>query len=82
MSATAVIATDRLEGQLLLPAKAIFQKAGRQVVFARRGLGWDERPVVTGRRNADSVLVSSGIAVGDRVALRDPTQAAGKGGGQ
>jgi len=82
MSAMANIATDRLEGQLLLPARAVFQKAGRQVVFARRGLGWDERPIVTGRRNADSVLVSSGIAEGDRVALRDPTEAAEQGGRQ
>jgi multidrug efflux pump subunit AcrA (membrane-fusion protein) len=80
MSASASIATDRLEGQLLLPARAIFQKAGRQVVFARRGLGWEERPVVTGRRNTDAVLVSSGIGEGDRVALRDPTEVTEQGG--
>jgi len=80
MSAMAGVATDRLEGQLLLPARAVFQKAGRQVVYLRRGLGWEERTIATGRRNADSALVTSGIAEGDRVALADPTQAAEPGG--
>ena len=72
MSAMANVATDRLERQLMLPAKAVFQKAGRQVVYARSGLGWEERSIVTGRRNAESVLVTSGIVEGDRVALQDP----------
>jgi multidrug resistance efflux pump len=80
MSAMASVSTDRLEGQLLLPARAIFQKGGRQVVHVRRGLGWEERTVVTGRRNADAALVMSGIAEGDRVALADPAQAAEPGG--
>jgi multidrug efflux pump subunit AcrA (membrane-fusion protein) len=80
MSAMAGVATDRLERQLLLPSRAVFQKAGRQVVYVRSGLGWDERVVVTGRRNADSVIVASGIAEGERVALQDPTRAAGEGG--
>lgn len=80
MSAMASVTTDRLERQLLLPARAVFQKSGRQVVYVRHGLGWEERDIVTGRRNADSVLVMSGIAEGDRVALRDPTQAADQGG--
>jgi HlyD family secretion protein len=79
MSAMASVATDRLERQILLPGRAVFQKAGRQVVYVRRGLGWDARAIVTGRRNADSVLVTSGLAEDDRVALRDPTQAAEQG---
>jgi multidrug resistance efflux pump len=79
MSAMASVATDRLERQLLLPARAVIQKAGRQVVYVRRGLGWDERGIVTGRRNAESVLVTSGVAEGDRVALRDPSQAPDQG---
>jgi macrolide-specific efflux system membrane fusion protein len=82
MSATASVATDRLERQLLLPARAVFQKAGRQVVYLRSGLGWQESWVVTSRRNAESVLVTSGIAEGDRVALRDPTQVADTEGGK
>lgn len=79
MSAMANIATERLERQLLLPAKAVFQKAGRQVVYARSGLGWEERAVVISRRNAESVVVAAGVAEGDRVALRDPAEAAGEG---
>lgn len=80
MSAMASVATDRLERQLLLPAKAAFQKGGRQVVYVRRGLGWQEREIVVGRRSPETLLVLSGVAEGDRVALRDPTTPAGAGG--
>ncbi|MBP7570974.1 MAG: HlyD family efflux transporter periplasmic adaptor subunit [Acidobacteria bacterium] len=76
MSATATIAAERTEGQLLLPVAAAFQKGGRQVAYARRGLGWEERPIVVARRNARWLVVTSGIAEGDRVALRDPAVAA------
>jgi hypothetical protein len=50
------------------------------VVYVRSGLGWEERSIVTGRRNADSVLVTSGTVEGDRVALEDPIPAAEDGG--
>lgn len=73
MSATANVAAERIEGQLLLPPEAAFQKGGRQVAYVRRGLGWEERTIVGGRRNARSLVVTSGVAEGDRVALRDPT---------
>ncbi len=79
MSATATVATDRLERQLLVPAKSVFQKAGRQVAYVRSGLGWDERVLTIGRRNAESLVATSGIAEGERVALRDPTTAAEEG---
>jgi multidrug resistance efflux pump len=80
MSATADVAVERLERQLVLPAKALFQKMGRQVVYVRSGLGWQERGVGTSRRNADAVLATSGVAEGDRLALRDPTQVSDSGG--
>ncbi|HSK09401.1 MAG TPA: efflux RND transporter periplasmic adaptor subunit, partial [Vicinamibacterales bacterium] len=73
MSAMAYVATDRLERQLLLPAKAAFQKDGRQIVYVRRGLGWQERVVAVGRRSAEMLVVTSGVTEGERVALRDPT---------
>jgi HlyD family secretion protein len=74
MSATANVATDRLDRQLLLPAKAVFQRGGRQVVYVRRALSWEERPVVIGHRNAESLVVTAGVAEGQRVALRDPVE--------
>ncbi len=80
MSATATIAAERTMNQLLLPAAAAFQKGGRQVAYARRGLAWEERPIVVARRNASWLVVTSGIAEGDRVALRDPAAAAEEGG--
>lgn len=73
MSATTSIATERLENTLIVPAKAVFQKGGRQVVYLRRLFGWEERSPVIGRRSAEWLLVSAGIAEGDRLALRDPT---------
>lgn len=73
MSATAIIAAERIEGQLLLPVEAAFQKGGRQVAYVRHGFDWEERVLVTGRSNARSLVVTSGVKEGDRVALRDPT---------
>jgi multidrug efflux pump subunit AcrA (membrane-fusion protein) len=33
----------------------------------------DRRRIVVDRRNADRVVVRSGLSAGDRVALKDPT---------
>jgi HlyD family secretion protein len=82
MSATASVAAERLENQLIVPSKAVFQKSGRPVVFARQGLGWDERAVIISRRSAESLVVTSGVAAGDRLALGDPTESTARQGGK
>jgi RND family efflux transporter MFP subunit len=73
MSATARVAVERLEAVLVIPTKAVFQKGGRAVAYVRAGRSWQERFVTVNRRNVEQVVVTGGVAEGDRVALRDPT---------
>jgi multidrug resistance efflux pump len=83
MAASVSIAAERLERQVIVPVAAVFQKDGRQVAYVRGVLGWKERTVVVARRGEESLVVSSGLAEGERVALRDPiAKADAEGGGR
>jgi HlyD family secretion protein len=70
---------ERAARVLTVPAEAVLNRAEGPVVLRRRpGSGWraggtaeEVRPRL-GRRNATRVEVVSGLAEGDRVALRDP----------
>ena len=72
MSATARIAADRVPGMLLVPAEAIFQRDGRSIVYRLRGSAFDEQRVEIAHRGREQAALSSGIAVGDRLATRRP----------
>jgi RND family efflux transporter MFP subunit len=73
MSANARIAVDRQADAVLLPAQALFEKAGRSVVYVQGAWGFQERLVEIGRRSPKQVAVTRGVQPGERVALRDPT---------
>ncbi len=73
MTATIRIAVETLKDVVLVPPQAIFSSDGSDVVYAmRRGVP-ERRRIEIERRNADHVVVKSGIAAGERVALADPT---------
>jgi RND family efflux transporter MFP subunit len=74
MSATARVAVQRIPGVLLLPASATFQRAGRSVAYVLRGSRFEEREVEVARRNREHVVVARGVASGEKVALKDPTE--------
>jgi HlyD family secretion protein len=67
------VEVERLPGVLAVPAAAVLDRPGGPVVVRRRA-GWRTEPVRPrlGRRNDRLVEVLSGLAEGDRVALRDP----------
>jgi len=48
-------------------------------VYRKRGRGFEKVPVALGRRNDFHVVLESGVAVGDEVALRAP-EGEGRGG--
>ena len=60
---------------LYIPLDAVFEKDGRALVYCLVGGQPEERAVTLGKKNEDFVIVEQGLAPGDRVALRDPTQA-------
>jgi HlyD family secretion protein len=72
MSAAVRVAVERVADALLLPAEAVFAEAGEDVVYVVDGRRVRRRPVVVQRRTAEQVVVATGVAAGDRVALKRP----------
>jgi HlyD family secretion protein len=75
MSATVRVVVARIPDGIVIPASALFRKAGRAVAFVQRGSKFEETPVEVSRRNAEEVLLARGLEPGERVALKDPTLA-------
>jgi multidrug efflux pump subunit AcrA (membrane-fusion protein) len=69
----AVIRLEEADGVLAVPRGAVFEKDGRRVVYRRTGGGFVPAEVTIGRQSISRLVVASGLAAGDVVALRDPT---------
>jgi HlyD family secretion protein len=72
MTATARIAADHLADATLVPVEAIFQKDGRPVVYRLNGSKFDEQSIEIVRRGREQAAVGSGVAPGDKLAVRRP----------
>jgi RND family efflux transporter MFP subunit len=73
MTATIRIAVETLKDVVLVPPQAVFAYGGDDVVYAMRHGVPERRRIEVERRSADHVVVKSGLAAGERVALADPT---------
>jgi multidrug efflux pump subunit AcrA (membrane-fusion protein) len=78
MSGSGRIAVNRIPGAILIPVAAGFSKAGTTVVYILTGTKFVQRPVVVGLRNEEQLAITSGLAAGEKVALKDPTLVAEK----
>ena len=78
MNGTGRIAVNRIPGSILVPAGAIFSKSGTTVVYILSGAKFVPRAVVVGPRNDEQATIASGLAAGEKVALKDPTLVAEK----
>jgi RND family efflux transporter MFP subunit len=69
---------------IAVPRQAVFTDRGRSFVYRRTRNQFDKVYVELGAGTAGRVIVTSGLAEGDDIALRDPTGSkdAGVGGGQ
>jgi HlyD family secretion protein len=79
MSASDRIVVNRIAGVISIPKAAVFPRNGRTVVYVTNG-GKDgdkfaERIVSIGHRGGGQIEILSGLSAGERVALRDPSQA-------
>lgn len=77
MKANARIAVNTVPNSILVPTQACFQKNGTTVVYVQDRSKFGERTVQAGRRSGDTVQILDGIKPGERVALKDPTEATG-----
>jgi RND family efflux transporter MFP subunit len=73
MSATARVEVESVPGSIMVPAEAVFQKAGRSVAYVLDRDRFQERSLRVGRRSGGRLLVSSGLKAGEKVALKDPS---------
>ena len=67
------VVVDKVSDALIMPAQALFQRSGQNVVYVWKSGQFEERAVAVGRRSGDEVLVAKGVTAGEQVALRDPT---------
>lgn len=77
MSASARIELGRLDDVLVVPAGAVFQRAGATIAYVVTAGSVVARPVTVLKRGRDSVAIAAGLTEGERVALRDPTAEGG-----
>ncbi|MCB9511322.1 MAG: efflux RND transporter periplasmic adaptor subunit [Deferribacteres bacterium] len=71
MSASLEIITDKIDSAMYVPLESVFEKDGKTIVY----LAGSNKPVEVqvGQKNADYVVIKSGLSPGQRVCLRDPT---------
>jgi RND family efflux transporter MFP subunit len=63
------------EQALVVPRQAVFNKDGKNFVYRRTERGdFEQVAVELGAATSGRVIVKSGLAAGDRIALRDPTR--------
>ena len=78
MTGSIRVPLERLSRTLLVPTRAVMQPGGAPFVYVKTRRGFDKRPVVVARRNADQVAIKEGLSEGERVALENPERAAGR----
>jgi multidrug resistance efflux pump len=75
----AVVRMEEAEGALAIPRGAVFEKDGKRVVYRRVGGRFVPAEITIGRQSISRVVLDSGLAAGDVIALRDPNAKRGLG---
>lgn len=70
----AVLDVENREGAISIPRQAIFEKQGKKLVYRKRAGKFEPVAIEIGSSSAGRVVVTKGLAKGDEIALRDPTE--------
>jgi multidrug efflux pump subunit AcrA (membrane-fusion protein) len=70
----AVVRLEEAFGVIAIPRGAVFEKDGKRVVYRREGGGFSPVEIAIGRQSIARVVLDAGLAAGDVIALRDPTE--------
>ncbi len=73
----AVLALDARPDAISVPRNAVFERNGKKIVYKLSGAELKPVEVILGPAAVGRVVVESGLAAGDEIALRDPVAAAG-----
>lgn len=72
----ATLTLDRIADAVTVPRQAVIDRDGTPVVFVKRGADFEPVKVQIGPAGLGRVVIESGIAEGELVALRDPRRPA------
>jgi HlyD family secretion protein len=75
----AVVRLEEAEGVLAVPRGAVFEKDAKRIVYRKEGGRFVPVEITIGRQSISRVVLASGLAAGDVIALRDPTTKRGLG---
>jgi multidrug efflux pump subunit AcrA (membrane-fusion protein) len=70
----AVVRLEEAEGVIAIPRGAVFEKDGKRIVYRRTGGSFVPVEIAIARQSISRVVLDSGLAAGDAIALRDPTE--------
>ena len=71
------IVVEKIPNAINIPAQAVFEKEGRNVVFVQSPKGFEERVVKLLRQSESTMVISEGLKAGEVIALSDPTAGTG-----
>lgn len=69
-----VLEIENLNNAFSIPRQAVFEKEGKKLVYKKNGSKFDPVAVQIGTSTSGRVVVTKGLAKGDEIALRDPTE--------
>lgn len=69
---TVTLILDEIDGALVVPLQAVFERDGRKIVYRRGAGGFESIPVELRAVSLGEAVVEDGLTEGDRIALTDP----------
>jgi HlyD family secretion protein len=72
------IILEKVPNAIHVPAQAVFEKDGKQIVWIKNGGRWDEREIKPLKRTESTMIIASGLKPGEIVALSDPNAKPGE----
>lgn len=66
------IIVEKVPNALNVPMQSVFDREGKMVVYVRNGSQWEPRIIKPLKRSESTMVISSGVKVGEVIALADP----------
>jgi multidrug efflux pump subunit AcrA (membrane-fusion protein) len=63
---------ERIPGALTIPMEAVFEHAGKTVVYTKQGSSWESQDVKVRAYSEGRAILESGLTAGTQVALVNP----------
>ena len=66
------IIIEKIPDAINIPAQAVFEKDGKQIVYVKNLNRWDERTITLAKRSESTMVIASGLKAGETIAMADP----------